>query len=159
MQIKYADYLSDTPCFSSDYKAETYAIPFIQLVLSGRVICSTPAVNLSSDSRTLILKCAETAMLPSYTLAYENTLALRNAGYSEYYTVKYSAWKDEIIKTWEFLKPIYEKTDGYISEHYYVSEEVTCTVWSNSVRVYVNYGKTPYSDGGLTVEPESYTVV
>lgn len=157
--LKYADYLSDTPCFSSDYKAETYAIPFIQLVLSGKVICSTPAVNLSSDSRTLILKCAETAMLPSYTLAYENTLALRNAGYSEYYTVKYSAWKDEIIKTWEFLKPIYEKTDGYISEHYYVSEEVTCTVWSNSVRVYVNYGKTPYSDGGLTVEPESYTVV
>lgn len=157
--LKYADYLTDTPSFSSEYAAESYSIPFIQLVLNGKVKYSTSAINLSSDSKRLILKCAETGMFPSYTVAYENTLSLRNAGYSEYYTVKYSAWKDEIIKTWEFLKPVYEKTQGHIIEHYYVSENVTCTVWSNSARVYVNYGKTPYSSAEVTVDSESYTVV
>ena len=50
------------------------------------------------------------------------------------------------------------KQGAQITDHRYLTDEVTCTVYDNGVEIYVNYGDQPYTTGAVTVPAVGYTV-
>ena len=69
-------------------------------------------------------------------------------------------WKDRAISIYkEVAEALKDTEDACIVSHEYVTSEVVCTVYSNGVKIYVNYGKTDFNFEGITVQAESYCSV
>ena len=57
-----------------------------------------------------------------------------------------------------FLKALSAVRGAQITDHRYLTGQVTCTAYDNGVSVYVNYGETAYTADGLTVPAGDYAV-
>lgn len=57
--LPYAAAVNEIPVTCSTFEGETYSVPFLQMVLSGFVSCSSEPINLSDNWDLLLLQCVE----------------------------------------------------------------------------------------------------
>lgn len=138
-----------------------YAVPFLQMVVSGCIPYSTQgAGNLSYDLQTQKLKWAEYGAIPYFYLTYESALNLRDTDYSTLFSSTYADWEDAVVETYlEFRENLSCIYGEQMVSHEYLTDDLVRVEYGNGVAVYVNYGGEEASVGGVKVPAKSYMAV
>ncbi len=154
--FSYADVITCAPVLTSLYGSVNYSVPLYQLVLSGIVDYSIDPVNYRRDYSITwnILKAIETGSNLAFVLTSEDTNALLETRYTEYYNSYYPNWKENII----YMNDVLNSTGiygGYLTNHKYLTDDVVEVEYSyiNSNgfqdlwrKIIINYGNTNYRD-------------
>lgn len=138
-----------------------YSVPFLQMVISGRIPYSTEgAGNLSYDLQTQKLKWVEYGALPYFFLTYESALNLRDTGFDQLFSSTYDDWEDTVVETYQEFKDQLSCVYGeQMVDHKRVTDDLVRTEYANGVVVYINYGEAEASAEDVKVPAKSYLVV
>lgn len=158
--IAYCDMVTNMDLHGSAYTIIDRAVPFYQLALHGYVDYTGEPLNLTQDYEQELLESAEYGAGLSFTLMKESSFILQNTMYSQYFGADYGAWHDRMIE----IYTRYNRELGHVfgqrmTGHEQLSEKLSCTVYEDGTKVYVNYGRTDQTVDGTVVPARDYTVV
>lgn len=158
--IKNAQMILELPDESSHFFLEDKSIPFVQMVLHGYTDYAGPAINLSDDYRTTMLKTVETGASPYYVWIFGDESELKNTPYNNYYAVNFRDWMDEAVEFYNRLSVDFsELRNVTILSHDELAPDVTCTTYENGVSVIVNYSRLVFTYMNVTIKPKDYTFI
>ncbi len=122
---KYVDHILNVALDSSRYNKASNAVPFLGVVLHGSVSIAGEPLNMEGDLSYAILKAIENGASPYFVLSYQNTQELKNTwDYSNYYSVRYDIWKEDIGEVYEKLNYVLaDVQDKYIIDHEFLVGE------------------------------------
>ena len=145
---------------SAEYTITDYAIPFLQMVLSGSLDYAGAAFNYD-DADTNFLKALETGSLLYVDLMYaDNSVLKHKKNLDTYYTSCYRHWIDAFSEAYGKLNAIYEEVGGRcIIGHCRLADKVYSTTYKSGKRILVNYADTAYTGEGITVPAQGYAIV
>lgn len=108
---------------SSRLLNESESVPFLGVVFHGSINFAGKPINMEGDEKYAFLKALENGSSLYYTLAMQNTEALKfSFTYSSYYSVSYETWKDNIISMYNTYNSLMSsKQDKYITEHEFMN--------------------------------------
>jgi len=138
-----------------------YAVPFVQLVLSGSIPYSTEnAGNLCYDLQVQKLKWIEYGALPYFYLTYESALNLRDTGYDTLFSSTYSEWEETVVDTYkEFEQNLSVVYGQEIADHKIITDDLIRLEYANGVVIYINYSDADVTADDVTVPAKNYVVV
>jgi hypothetical protein len=149
---QYADTILDIPLDSSNRNTTTAEVPFLGILLHGYMNYTGEAINMAGDYEYTLLKTIENGANPYFVLAYKNISELKKNGYSKYYAVEYSVWKDTIIKEYKKLNEVLAPVqDQIITNHEILQERVVRVSYENGTEVYLNYNNFAVTVNGLEI--------
>lgn len=149
----------DMPLYTSSYMFEDEEVPFLSIVLKGIMPVYSEYVNFEANKKEFFLKLVETGTYPSFYITKESSSKLLYTNSSDIYSSEYSSYVNTIVEYNEALRKISEKTkDGVITGHSILANGVRVVTYSNGTKIYLNYGNTPQTVEGVTVEAMSYEV-
>lgn len=158
--LPYASALNRVPIQHSGYTGETAAVPFLQLVVAGSMTYQSDAVNLGEDVQTTLLRCIESRTSPLFTLAAEHIERFKTTSHTRYYAVSFEVLKGKTLQQYQYVADALASVEGQsITGHSIPVPGVACTTYENGTRIYVNYNETLYQADGVSVDPQSYTVL
>ena len=102
--LKYVDHLLDVSLDSSRYALTSAAVPFMGAVIHGSINFTGSPINMEGDMEYALLKAIENGASLYFILSYDNTELLKeDVTLSQYYSVRYDIWKEDVIKIYEKL--------------------------------------------------------
>ena len=151
---EYADALTSMPMDSSGYAMEDRQIPFLQIVLSGRMEYTGSAANLDGKTHINMLRAVESGAGLYYKWVYADNLTIKNINYKyagKLYSLSYSDWIDEAMRFYErYQRELGEIRNSGIVGHEQLADGVFRTDWEKG-SVIVNYNEYEYADGNIQV--------
>jgi predicted small secreted protein len=151
-----ADRILDAPVTSDQSDSLDRDIPFYQMVFKGYVPISNTPLNAAARPESDFLKAIETGSglcfslynIPRADVTRSDTLNRL------LYSSLYGDNKEKMQKVVERAGAYFENVSGArISDHAYITDNVTRTVFDNGVTVYVNYGEKAFDTQAGTVQP------
>lgn len=120
---KYVDHILNATLDSSRFDSASFAVPFLGVVLHGSIRFAGEPLNMEGDLKYAMLKAIENGASPYFILSYQNTQKLKEFNYfSEYYSVRYDIWKDDMIEVYNTLNDVLcDVQDKYITDHEFLS--------------------------------------
>lgn len=156
----HATHILNTPEKSSNYDIEDESIPFFQLVFHGYVNYSISASNLSSNPEDMALKCLEFGASPMYSWVARNSDELIGSKTDHLYSADYSRWITFAAEEYGKINDVLKDTATLeITSHRILQEDVTETVYGNTLRVIVNYNSTDVTIDGNLISAKDYLVL
>jgi hypothetical protein len=157
---KYSDEILSVPMYSSQYMFATDTVPFMQIVLHGYIDYFAPNANYDANPREYLLRMIEYGAYPSFDVTHEPSWKLKHS-YSNYmYTSHFDDWKEEIAAVYgkmdEALKTV---QNAAIEERNVLDYGVVEVVYSNGVRIVVNYRSDDVTYGHTTISGNDFAVV
>ena len=153
------DYCSDIPLTSNGRVNTNESVPFVQMVVSGHIAYSGPAINLSGDTKNCILKMASVAADPYYVVSAKNSSETRDTDYSYLFNSDYEYLKEDITG---IVKKYCEDMNGIsgkqITDYEKLTENLYKTTFEGGATVTVNYSDRNIEVGGVVYEANSYVV-
>ena len=126
------------------------------MVLHGSLPYAGTPANLSSDVKKATLKAIENGEALYFLLASQESNALADSPFADYFSVDYSRWKELLPLMYREVAEILDGTyDKVIVSHDYLSDDVVRVTYEDGKRIYVNYGDTAFAADGLTIAPQS----
>ncbi|UOE96815.1 DUF5696 domain-containing protein [Fervidobacterium islandicum] len=157
---KYADTIGSAPMNSSQYLFETDTVPFLQIVLSGRINYFTPYMNNGFFSKMDVLKSIDYGAYPSFLITWLDNASLKDTPLWDYPSTRYEDWKEKIAEIYKTINSVLKYVKGSkIVDRIVLKPGVVKVVYDNGYEIYVNYTKEIYKDGSVTVPAESPKVV
>lgn len=157
--LPYADIITDMDLEGKYYNLIDYQIPFYQIAIHGLTSYTGGALNLSGDPSEVILKSAECGAGLNFMFMSESADVLQDTEYMEFFGADYNQWKGIATNYYtRYKKEMAGLNNQLITNHERITDKVTATTYENGTVVYVNYGLTDYSDGGITVSARDYLV-
>jgi hypothetical protein len=157
--LPYAKEITGISVTNSGLPGETAAVPFIQMVLGGRVSYSSQPVNLHEDIRGALLRCIESGTTPTFLLSYKNTPSLKRTEYTAYYSIDYEILRKTVFESYGYVNKVITATNGTgVVNHEILSRDVAVSTYANGVKVYVNKSDKDYTAGGITVNANDYFI-
>lgn len=154
-----ASYLSGIPSDCADYAITDEAVPFLQMVIHGDIAYTYGSTIDAANVKKFMLDSVATGAKLQFNVSAKNSFELKNTEYTNYYNTSWDSNKDDIIKYCEFVKEAVEATSAKkFTAFERINENVTKSVFED-VTVYVNYSDKDYSEGGITIKAQDYTVV
>ncbi|MCQ2587444.1 MAG: DUF5696 domain-containing protein [Treponema sp.] len=159
--IKQADMVTNMLLRGSDYAIIDKQVPFYQIALHGYINYTGSPINLGYENNQIILEDAESGAGLYYVVMKENEKILQETSYTEYFAACYDSWKDRIVSTYErYNKEMGKVINSTISDHDYLTKDVTVTSYDNGYKVFVNYGYVDYTtDSGDVIPARDYKVL
>ncbi len=156
-----ADCIIGLPYSDSALSGFGKATPFLQMVYAGTVNYTIDMVNGSEDLDFAVLKAIETGATLGFTVAKNNAYTLKDdVRQNKYCSVDYEAWNQRMKTSYFQVRDALHLVRGaHMTDHAYLTDEVTCTTYENGVRIYVNYGTVTYTEGAVRVDGCSYAVL
>lgn len=150
--LKYLRAVTDISLGSSEMSMESYAIPFVGMVLHGYMEYSGVALNQQGSYQKALLKNIESGAGLHYVLMTEDPLLLADTSCSDYYSVAVDTWEEEIISTYTRLNALFrEISDSVITEHKRLTGGVVQVSYENGGRVLINYNNDDAVIEGYTI--------
>lgn len=153
------DYCTEVPLASNERDNTDMSVPFVQMVISGKVRYSGEAVNLSGGSENLWLRMAAVAADPYYVVTQQYAQQVRDSDYSFLYCSDYTYLKNDILND---VKDYQEKMAGIsgrrLIDYIKLSEDLYRSVFEGGYCVTVNYGKADISFENKVYSAKSYEV-
>jgi len=105
--LPYVDHLLNVPLDSSRFLKASRSIPFMGMVLHGRVQFAGSPINMAGDIGYDFLKAIENGASLYFTLSYQNTEKLKESmQFSQYYSVRYDIWFEELVERYLSLNEV-----------------------------------------------------
>lgn len=157
----YADYLYNLKQKSYGLSITDYAVPFAQMVVSGRMSYSSPdAGNLAYDLTTQKLEWIEFGSMPYFYLTAESALKLRDTGRDLLFSSTFEDWKPILVDTWKEMNSRLSSVTGrQMVRHEILNDDVRKVVYDNGVTVYVNYADKEAEAEGMVIPAKDYVVI
>jgi len=153
------DYCCDIPLTYNGYDNTDKSVPFLQMVLSGKINYSGPVMNLGGDMKNMLLNMAAVAADPYCVITAQNANEVRNSNYSFLYSTNYTYLKDEILNLLpQYIEDMSAVSGRQIVDYIELSDKVYKTVFEGGTAVIVNYGSSDAEFAGVTYKAKSYTV-
>lgn len=146
----------DVPLSDSGYLYTTEVVPFLQIALSGYTPMYGSALNFSPNLRASMLRHADYGVYPSFFLTHEPTSAFLQTTSWWIFSSWHEQWDQDVEETYQWLNALLGPVKGeQIVARERLSNGVFATTYSNGQQIIVNYNRTPFNQGGLTVDPEN----
>lgn len=159
--VAYVDMVTNMDLSGSEYTIIDKRIPFYQLAIHGYVNYTGESLNLTQNFEDELLISAEYGAGLSFTYMKESAFSLQKTLYTQYFGADFDSWHDRMLSIYER----YNQELGHVYNqrmvgHEYLSPTVTCTVYEDGTKVYVNYGYHDFEAAdGTAVVARDYTVV
>ena len=159
--VAYADMVTNMDLEGTEYSIIDKKIPFYQLAIHGYVNYTGEALNLTQNTQNELLNSAEYGAGLAFTFMKESAFELQNTLYTEYFGADYSAWHDEMLEIYtRYNEELGHTFNQKMVGHEYVTSELTCTIYEDGTKVYVNYSYDELqADDGTVVPARDYVVV
>ncbi|MDR0929547.1 MAG: DUF5696 domain-containing protein, partial [Oscillospiraceae bacterium] len=149
----------DTPLVSGQYLYETDTVPFLPIVLGGHMELYATSLNLGTFSRDRMLRMAEYGIRPSFVVTEAESVLLFETPLSDANSTCYRDWRDFILETWAYLRPVMEATGGRaILSHTLEAQGRVRVTFEGDVHLLVNYTDAAWHAPEGTVPPHDYWV-
>ena len=156
----YVDQIRNIPSTSGGTSEDFVSVPFMQLLLSGKVSYSSKPLNLEFDYEDLALFCIETATSPSFNLIYDESQMLKVEELSHLYDCVFEHKKEWITSVYKYIENALKVTEGSaFIKHEYISDLVSKSYFENGAVICVNRGISDYQYQGITVPAMNYAVL
>ena len=157
---KYTDSYYGIPMSTSNYSVITDNVPFLQIVLKGYVENFISELNFTAGSDEILLKMIDYGVYPSFYLTEEDSVKLINTSSNWLYTSKFEVWKDEICRQYNMLNSALKNVKGEsIEQRNILADGVVEVVYSNNIKIIVNYNDSSYEGDGIQVNAKNYKVI
>lgn len=156
----YSDLVTNMDLRGSEYTILDTYVPFYELAIHGYVNYTGEPLNLTGDTQEELLLSAEYGAGLNFTLMRETAFILQKTLYTEYFGSDYAAWHDRLVEIYtRYNDELGHTFNQEMSGHEQISATVSCTTYEDGTKVYVNYGYTEASVGGVTIPARDYKVV
>ena len=156
----YVDNVMEAPVYASHNILLSEEVPFYQIVFRGYINLAGSSFNLESEQDEYLLKLAETGMSLYYQLMDAESTAFHNTDYTQLYACAIDDHYDDMIATYNRMKPLYDAVgDSGIVNYEVISDDVKITTFTNGAKVYVNYAETEANVNGVVIAAKDFTVV
>ena len=157
--LPYADLITDMNLTGNAYAILDSSVPFYQIALHGLKDYTGEALNLASDSTTLLLESAEYGAGLNFTFMQMDTKVLLDSVFSCYTAAGYDVWKkDATAIITRYQKEMAGLNRQKITGHEKLTDDVAVTTYADGTKVYVNYGINDYEAGAVKVPGRDYLV-
>lgn len=159
--LPYADMVTNMDLTGSGYTIIDEEIPFYQLAIHGYVNYVGSPLNICGNEEKELLASAEYGAGLSFSLMRETAFALQKTLYTEYYASDFAAWHDRMMEIYNR----YNSEMGHVfgqqmTGHEKLDDNLSCTMYEDGTKVYVNYGFTDtVTSDGIAVPARDYLVV
>lgn len=156
----YSDMITNMDLRGTEYTIIDEFVPFYQLAIHGYKNYTGEALNLADDPAEELLLSAEYGAGLYFNLMKESPFVLQKTLYSEYFGSSYDAWHERIVETYSR----YNRELGHIfnqemTDHKTIEDDLTCTVYADGTKVYVNYSYVDKNADGRKIPARDYVVV
>lgn len=157
----YCDMITNMELQGSEYTIIDTYVPFYQMALHGYVNYTGEALNLAGETEDELLRSAEYGAGLSFTLMKETAFVLQKTLYTEYYGSDYAAWHDRLVETYtRYNTELGHTFNQKMTGHEQINANLSCTMYEDGTRVYVNYGYLDQTaEDGTVVPARDYKVV
>lgn len=157
----YCDMITNMELQGSEYTIIDTYVPFYQMALHGYVNYTGEALNLAGETEDELLRSAEYGAGLSFTLMKETAFVLQKTLYTEYYGSDYAAWHDRLVETYtRYNTELGHTFNQKMTGHEQINTNLSCTMYEDGTRVYVNYGYLDQTaEDGTVVPARDYKVV
>ena len=151
--LPFANNLIDIPIRSARHDQTDYDVPFMAMVLSGRMEYYSAPINLSGESKADILRIIESGAAPRFLITSETDVNADLKEYNFLYSSRYDANSENI-------KQIYNKLNNAVGDlygkrilnHEQIERNVFKTVYETGEWVVVNHNLYPVNIEGRNIE-------
>ena len=157
--VPYADMIVDINLATKGYNIIDEEIPFYEIALHGLVPYAGEAINLAEDYERNILKTAETGAGLFFVFMQEDSFALQESNYTEYFSAEFAQWSDTTSELYNRMKKDFGHLyNQYIIDHQKIVKGVYMTVYEDGTKVIVNYNESAYTYNQTVIEAKNYIV-
>lgn len=159
--VAYADMVTRMDLAGSGYTILDAEVPFYQLAIHGFVNYTGRPLNVCGNEQQELLESAEYGAGLSFSLMRETTFALQKTLYTEYYASDFDAVHDRMLETYNrYNSELGHVYNQQMTDHKKLAENLSCTVYEDGTKVYVNYSYTDaVTPEGVSVPARDYKVV
>ena len=160
-QLKYVDYATEVPTTSSMYDITDYSVPFYQMVVSGSLVYTSPALNFEGDIHDALMRTIETGSVLYYTFIYKDPYELKDTWYEFLYGASYENGFGSAVAAYNELTGVYEKLGtNVLRGHERLAEGVTASTYETGKKIIFNYTEREFvTEQGVKVPADSYVIV
>jgi len=157
--LPYVDLVTDMDMGGMQYSIIDENVPFYQIALHGSIDYTGLPINLASDWKSELLRCAEYAAGLNFTFMHKDTWVLQNTFHSGYYGAYFDSWADTAIDMiTAYQKDMAGLNRTAITGHEILADGVTVTRYADGTSVYVNYTERDAEAAGMHIPARSYQV-
>ena len=155
--LPYAAALTNVPIDGSDLTVYSDSVPFVGMVLHGRIAYAGPAIDRRGDTREALLRTLESGAGLHYLLMAEEATVFADTAYTDYYSLSAGQWIDEIVQTAADTAAFYRAVQGrtFLRRDTLADGLYACR-YEGSVTLYVNYADTDRTAEGRTVAARGF---
>ncbi len=158
--LKYADAFYDIAVTSSQFLYESDSVPFLQIVLNGKMKTFGGMLNVGTYSKEMLLKYVEYGVFPSFVTTNCDTLSLADTPEEDLISTSFDDWENKITYAYSFINDALSKVSGScITSHRAINEGLIEIIYQNGVKIYVNYSNKEVVVDNKVVNASSYLVV
>ena len=155
--LKYGDAFTNIPTGSSGSGLTDCEIPFVGMVLHGMVPYSVTPLNEAENYEAALLDMIECGANPCWRIITGDMSVLSDTKYTCYYSASADYWTEEIKAVSERLEDFYSNVSkAVIVDHSILSNGLIRVTYSNGYRAYINKTAAAQTDGGISVESNSF---
>ena len=153
---KYSDILFDVPVSDSGFNLEKTSVPFVAMVLHGKIPYSSDSLNTSYNSDKLLLKSLISGAHFHYSLVTDESALAKITASQSLLPTAFSSVFEAIIEQNEKYGKFYNSiSKEQITDYKVVSDGVSCVEYGNGVSVIVNESEKDYMYNGTLISSES----
>lgn len=158
--VTLVSHIAGAPVCSSDYDVTSYDIPFYSMVFKGYTAMSSGSINTAADTDTMLLRCIESGIVPTYNVIYDFPQSAITSKYAVTRSADFENIREDIKTTISDTKQFYDTISGKnIVSHTVLNEDLRVVNYSDGITVYVNYGDTAQIVGGVNVGAHDFTLI
>lgn len=157
----YCDLITNMDLQGSEYTIIDTYVPFYQMALHGYVNYTGEPLNLAGETEDELLRSAEYGAGLQFNLMQETAFILQKTLYTEYYGSDYAAWHDRLVEIYtRYNTELGHTFNQRMTGHEQITADLSCTMYEDGTKVYVNYGYLDLTaQDGTVVPARDYKVV
>ncbi len=148
---------------TDDYSYDLFStagIPFSQIAIHGLIPYTSKSSNERDQFRQDFLHDLEYGSNPSYTFTHSASEDLKHIDNLFMYSPAYKDWEQTAVQEYQkWNEALGDVQDQFIVNHRILTDQVRETTYANGKKIIVNYGFSPYTYEGKTVNAEDYLIV
>jgi len=158
--VPYSDMVTNMDLRGSEYTILDECIPFFQLAIHGYINYTGDPINICGNPEEEILYAAEYGAGLQFNLMKETAFVLQNTYYTDYYGSNFDSWHEKMVDICtRYNNELGHTFNQEMTGHKNLTDAVSCTVYADGTKVYVNYGYSDADVEGVTIPARDYKVV
>ncbi len=158
--FKYADDIINVPTDGNEFFICDASVPLYQMVIHGCIDYSSKLLNYENkyELQAELLELIETGTAPHYQFTEEESSLMKNTGLNRFYSTTFATHAGEAIEAYKYVNEALKNVSGATITSHRIEGDARAITYSNGVTIYINYGSTPVTVDGVTVDALSYSI-